>query len=161
MVLHYGCWLWLCVIAEWSGTQRNLWKAIWLLAFVWSNPDRPRRKAYVFRAFVCPHITGQSSCVYSMGLLYHGHFSLVLEGISKGSGVMETSRVSWNILILTLTLTLWVKVMKKCLTTSSLEKKWVFQKECFKFRMWQLQKSVFRDSLWESCCSCYQSSKCS
>jgi len=49
---------------------------------VWSNPDRARRKGEVFRAFVCPHISGRDSCVYSMGLHYRGHFSQVLEGTS-------------------------------------------------------------------------------
>lgn len=82
LALHVTCTLCLCFIVVWSATQRNLWKAIWLLAFVWSNPDRPRRKALDFRAFVCPHISGQGSCVYSVGLVYHGHFLRVLDLIS-------------------------------------------------------------------------------
>lgn len=64
MMIPYLC---LCAIVERAATQRNLWKAICLLAFVWSNPDRHRRKGSVFRAFVCPHISGRDSCDYSMG----------------------------------------------------------------------------------------------
>lgn len=79
MPVWYLCLCRLCVIVERSASQRNLWKAICLLAFVWSNPDRHRRKGSVFRAFVCPHISGRDSCVYSMAL---GHFSRSWDGIS-------------------------------------------------------------------------------
>lgn len=83
-----------CVIVEWSATQRNLWKAICLLAFVWSHSGRPRRKGRLFRAFVCPHISGQSSCFHSAGLLHRGHFSRLLD-VYVG-GVMETSVQVWS-----------------------------------------------------------------
>ena len=83
------------VIVEWSATQRNLWQAICLLGFVWSNPDRHRRKGLDFRAFVCPHISGQASCAYSIGLLYRGHFSRVLDVISHEWCHENQHEVEW------------------------------------------------------------------
>lgn len=79
--LHCCCRLWLCVIVEWSATQRNLWKAICLLAFVWSAPDCPRRKAQ-FSGHLFVHISVDRAAVsIQWGLLCHRHLSQILEGI--------------------------------------------------------------------------------
>lgn len=43
------------------------------------SPWPAQKKRPGFRAFVCPHISGQSSCFHSAGLLHRGHFSRPLD----------------------------------------------------------------------------------